>query len=800
LQLPNTENEDADTLLKPLFPSGRIALASSSTLLYSTPPKPSLESFQSSSSTALNTYSLRRPRTSQVEPGECLVETHLHQPGHTHRTNSMNRHETGQKYLTITNSTVSRSSIDLFDEDSINDFDDAEGEEFEKMTLMYAKHEKIPMKDFGSEVRATMDIDHLLNKAVLLLDLPETSLEEIFNKIIHEMDIQEPEFTSEQVKNALFTQDAASQFHILTRTVQSICTTNIAGSFDFDQTWICAICMLPTVQHRHVAITRLIHPTNLGRTMQDLRFIIIVIAPSRAKGTKTALETARTFATLFADLDIRQRLVMAQGEEQFRQTMLMAAKELAVEQNQYRDRNLSLHLSDAKEKLIGPNRWYFGRGLKENFCRRLPLYLSDYVDGSIRGPKTVQKLLSTVVFLYFACLLPSIAFGVLNHDNTHGAMGVKQSIFAQALGGLFFSLFGGQPIIILLTTVPLSIYIKIIYQISKEFDLEFFALYACVGLWCQLFLVIYAHMELSNVMKWATRSTEEIFSLFIAVAFVVEAFKALSNTDYALPMAVIVMSFTGAYCFREVKIERFHFNPRQPIGTIAAIRLLPVGAILASMGLGFCLSILFFLDQNITSAIVNNQKNKLRKGSTTHLDLLVVAILNVFLSLYGLPWMHAALPHSPLHLRALADVEERVSQGHVHEVITYVRETRLATLLSHCLIGVSALLLLPMPLQLIPRSVLDGLFLYMAVTSLNGNEMFERILLLLTEQAAYPPTHYIRRVPQRKIHLFTICQLIQLILLCSFGLAPYPYIEMIFPVICFSFFPIRQAFANTSPD
>ncbi|KIH50357.1 hypothetical protein ANCDUO_19565, partial [Ancylostoma duodenale] len=41
-------------------------------------------------------------------------------------------------------------------------------------------------------------------------------------------------------------------------------------------------CMLNTVQHRHVAIARLSHPTNLGRTMQDLRFIIIVIAPSRA--------------------------------------------------------------------------------------------------------------------------------------------------------------------------------------------------------------------------------------------------------------------------------------------------------------------------------------------------------------------------------------------------------------------------------------------------------------------------------------------------------------------------------------
>jgi solute carrier family 4 (sodium borate transporter), member 11 len=49
---------------------------------------------------------------------------------------------------------------------------------------MYSKHEKIPMKDFGSEIRATMDIDHLLNKAVLLLDLQETSLEEIFAKFL----------------------------------------------------------------------------------------------------------------------------------------------------------------------------------------------------------------------------------------------------------------------------------------------------------------------------------------------------------------------------------------------------------------------------------------------------------------------------------------------------------------------------------------------------------------------------------------------------------------------------------------
>ncbi|VDO29146.1 unnamed protein product [Heligmosomoides polygyrus] len=110
--------------------------------------------------------------------------------------------------------------------------------------------------------------------------------------------------------------------------------------------------MLNTVQHRHVAIARLSHPTNLGRTMQDLRFIIIVIAPSRAKGTKTALETTRTFATLFADMEIRQRLVMAQSVEAFRSTLLSAAKELAMDQNQWRERKSSIHLSQAKEQIV----------------------------------------------------------------------------------------------------------------------------------------------------------------------------------------------------------------------------------------------------------------------------------------------------------------------------------------------------------------------------------------------------------------------------------------------------------------
>ena len=70
--------------------------------------------------------------------------------------------------------------------------------------------------------------------------------------------------------------------------------------------------------------------------------------------------------------------------------------------------------------------------------------------------------------------------------------------------------------------------------------------------------------------------------------------------------------------------------------------------------------------------------------------------------------------------------------------------------------------------------------------------MFERIILFFTEQSAYPPNHYIRRVPQRKVHTFTICQLGKLLILCIFGFTPSPYMKMVFPVIIMLFLPIRH--------
>lgn len=67
-----------------------------------------------------------------------------------------------------------------------------------------------------------------------------------------------------------------------------------------------------------------------------------------------------------------------------------------------------------------------------------------------------------------------------------------------------------------------------------------------------------------------------------------------------------------------------------------------------------------------------------------------------------------------------------------------MKETRLTTLGASILVGFS-LLLLPVPLQWIPKPVLYGLFLYIALTSIDANQLFERLALLFKDQVRVWP-------------------------------------------------------------
>ncbi|XP_014852581.1 PREDICTED: electrogenic sodium bicarbonate cotransporter 1-like isoform X3 [Poecilia mexicana] len=173
-------------------------------------------------------------------------------------------------------------------------------------------------------------------------------------------------------------------------------------------------------------------------------------------------------------------------------------------------------------------------------------------------------------------------------------------------------------------------------------------------------------------------------------------------------------------------------------------------------------TILIFMDQQITAVIVNRKEHKLKKGAGYHLDLFWVAVLMILCSFMGLPWYVAATVISIAHIDSLK-METQTSAPGEQPKFLGVREQRVTGIFVFLLTGLSVFMA-PI-LKFIPMPVLYGVFLYMGVASLNGVQFMDRLQLLLMPAKHQPDLIYLRHVPQRRIHLFTFIQVLCLALL-----------------------------------
>ncbi|NXD98952.1 S4A4 protein, partial [Chaetorhynchus papuensis] len=173
-------------------------------------------------------------------------------------------------------------------------------------------------------------------------------------------------------------------------------------------------------------------------------------------------------------------------------------------------------------------------------------------------------------------------------------------------------------------------------------------------------------------------------------------------------------------------------------------------------------TILIFMDQQITAVILNRREYKLQKGAGFHLDLLCVSLLMVVTSVTGLPWYVSATVISLAHMDSLRK-ESATSAPGEHPEFLGIREQRLTGLAVFILMGVSVFMA-PV-LKHIPMPVLYGVFLHMGVTALNSIQLMDRVRLLLMPAKHQPDLAYLRHVPLRRVHLFTVIQLLCLALL-----------------------------------
>ncbi|KAM8828260.1 electrogenic sodium bicarbonate cotransporter 4-like isoform 1-T2 [Spinachia spinachia] len=197
-------------------------------------------------------------------------------------------------------------------------------------------------------------------------------------------------------------------------------------------------------------------------------------------------------------------------------------------------------------------------------------------------------------------------------------------------------------------------------------------------------------------------------------------------------------------------------------------------------------TILIFMDQQISAVIVNRKENKLKKGCGYHLDLFWVGVLMAVCSFMGLPWYVAATVISIAHIDSLKMESESSAPGEQPQFLG-VREQRLTGILVFVLTGLS-IFLAPV-LQYIPMPVLYGVFLYMGVASLSGIQFWERIKLYLMPPKHQPDFSFLRHVPLRRVHLFT---LVQIVCLAVLWILKSTFLAIIFPVMILGLMVVRK--------
>lgn len=272
------------------------------------------------------------------------------------------------------------------------------------------------------------------------------------------------------------------------------------------------------------------------------------------------------------------------------------------------------------------------------------------------------------------------------------------------------------------------------------------------------------------------------FSVFIAVVVMVtvDAYLGLPTPKLHLPP----IFQNGTLSLKPTSDKRgWVINPMLPYGFPSN----PLWTIPLAFLPAVLITILIFLDHQITGVIVNRRENKFKKGCGYHLDLFIIAILVLVCTILGLPFFVAATVLSMAHVSSLKTESEAQAPGE-KPIFLGVQENRLTGVLVFLAVGASVFLI-PV-LQIIPMPVLYGVFLYMGVAALRDNQFIARILILLMPHKHQPDYIFLRHVLIKRVHLFTLFQVLGFVSLWI--IKSFKQASILFPVMVLALVGVRK--------
>uniref|UniRef100_A0A2I3FXI4 Anion exchange protein 4 n=1 Tax=Nomascus leucogenys TaxID=61853 RepID=A0A2I3FXI4_NOMLE len=460
-------------------------------------------------------------------------------------------------------------------------------------------------------------------------------------------------------------------------------------------------------------------------------------------------------------------------------------------------------------------------GLIQDVRRKVPWYPSDFFDA------LHLQCFSAVLYIYLATVTNAITFGGLLGDATDGAQGVLESFLGTAVAGAAFCLMAGQPLTILSSTGPVLVFERLLFSFSRNYSLDYLPFRLWVGIWVATFCLVLVATEASVLVRYFTRFTEEGFCALISLIFIYDAVGKMLNLTHTYPIQKPGSSAYGCLCQypgpggNESQWIRTRPKDRDDIVSMVRKGLSDFSSVLAILlgcgldaflglatpklmvprefkptlsGRGWLvspfganpwwwsvaaalpallLSILIFMDQQITAVILNRVEYRLQKGAGFHLDLFCVAVLMLLTSALGLPWYVSATVISLAHMDSLRRESRACAPGGAPQL---PGEQRLTGLVVFILTGASIFL----------APVLKVSLLYKP----GSGSFTKRVKLLLMPAKHQPDLLLLRHVPLTRVHLFTAIQLACLGLLWIIKSTPA---AIVFPLMLLGLVGVRKA-------
>jgi boron transporter len=160
----------------------------------------------------------------------------------------------------------------------------------------------------------------------------------------------------------------------------------------------------------------------------------------------------------------------------------------------------------------------------------------------------------------------------------------------------------------------------------------------------------------------------------------------------------------------------------------------------------------------LAAILTQAPKFNLQKPTAYHWDFFVLGITFIPCAILGIPPGNGLIPQAPLHCRALCTRQYHWNPktGTKKEFVTHCEEQRWSGL------GQASLMFVALAafrvLSWIPRGCLFGLFLYLGLSALHGNEIWERITLCLVASKKRPTIPLVRNVKWSTVQLWTLIQ------------------------------------------